>query len=170
MDGPFAELHYVKVRPDARDLCFELVREEPGGGSVGYIAVGGSVGWHGGVTRPFRAPDRVVEVAMVDRLVVLPEARGKGAKEVLLRALGDAYHSLGFPMRLRTASEKVAGSLSRCPLLCLEGRREGPRAASERGQRREGWVFWYVGSPVVHAHTGRRFRFKEGGLGRFVPA
>ena len=33
---------------------------------------------------------------------------------------------------------------------------------------REGWVHWWVGSPIVHPETAERFLFDEG-CGRIVP-
>ncbi len=83
-----------------------------------------------------RAPrsTRFLTAAQVDRLCVLPSRRGVGVKEALLR-VADAFHALGLPVRLKTASVDATRSLLRCPLLALEGFRD-PRTKAGVAKRR----------------------------------
>ena len=77
---------------------------------------------------------RFLTAAQVDRLCVLPSRRGVGVKEALLR-VADAFHALGLPVRLKTASVDATRSLLRCPLLALEGFRD-PRTKAGVAKRR----------------------------------
>ena len=77
---------------------------------------------------------RFLTAAQVDRLCVLPSRRGVGVKEALLR-VADAFHALGLPVRLKTASVAATRSLLRCPLLALEGFRD-PRTKAGVAKRR----------------------------------
>ena len=83
--------------------------------------------------RPPRST-RFLTAAQVDRLCVLPSRRGVGVKEALLR-VADAFHALGLPVRLKTASVDATRSLLRCPLLALEGFRD-PRTKAGVAKRR----------------------------------
>ena len=65
--------------------------------------------------------------AQVDRLCVLPERRGRGVKERLLRC-ADGFHACGVPVRVKTASMSAAKSFVRCALLAYDGFKDPTRA------------------------------------------
>lgn len=117
-EAGFAAEHYVPEAPDAHDACFEL-RTADGGEPVAYIALG-AYGTDGSVTYPFASPHRMLVAAQVDRLVVLPAWRGRGAFQLLLRVC-DAYVQDGLPVRIKTAREEVHHVFARCALLAYEG-------------------------------------------------
>ena len=56
---------------------------------------------------PTAVPWRMLHAAQVERLVVRPDWRGSGAKDALLRTC-DAYAARGYPVRIKTGSERVA--------------------------------------------------------------
>jgi hypothetical protein len=72
-------------------------------------------------------PGGTLTGAQVDRLCVLPGARGRGVKERLLRC-ADGFHSVGLPVRVKTASRTAAESFVRCPLLAYDGFKDPTKA------------------------------------------
>ena len=165
--------------PDRHALCYELLVVETAADDdenaddatrrkgIAFVAFGASNGgtsmpWlplrsQGSSSQPGFGHHRF-DAASVDRLVVLPAFRGRGAKEILLRLGGDAFHSLGLPLRVKTASPNAHASFSRCPLLVFQGHRHRGRCGTGRGSK-EGFVHWFVGSPVIHADSMQEWKF-----------
>ena len=54
------------------------------------------------------------DAASVDRLVVMPAFRGQGAKEILIRMGGDAFHQLGLPLRVSIFFRHLMMKLYHC--------------------------------------------------------
>ena len=63
---------------------------------------------------------KVQRFCVVNRLVVNPKFRGKGVKELLLRAGCDLYHAKGIPCRITTSAYTAKVSLDACKLLAFE--------------------------------------------------
>ena len=63
---------------------------------------------------------KVQRFCVVNRLVVNPKFRGKGVKELLLRAGCDLYHMKGIPCRITTSAYTAKVSLDMCGLLAFE--------------------------------------------------
>ena len=63
---------------------------------------------------------KVQRFCVVNRLVVNPKFRGKGVKELLLRAGCDLYHMKGIPCRITTSAYSAKVSLDMCGLLAFE--------------------------------------------------
>ena len=63
---------------------------------------------------------KVQRFCVVNRLVVNPKFRGKGVKELLLRAGCDLYHAKGIPCRITTSGYTAKVSLDACKLLTFE--------------------------------------------------
>ena len=63
---------------------------------------------------------KVQRFCVVNRLVVNPKFRGKGVKELLLRAGCDLYHAKGIPCRITTSAYTAKVSLDACKLLTFE--------------------------------------------------
>ena len=63
---------------------------------------------------------KVQRFCVVNRLVVNPKFRGKGVKELLLRAGCDLYHMKGIPCRITTSAHTAKVSLDMCGLLAFE--------------------------------------------------
>ena len=163
--GGYAAHHYVAADPQPHAACFEAEVAGARVGFVAIGAYGGDgaeallpledeeeeeeeeaeAGTHAspGGKKERAASDsllrtprstRFLTAAQVDRLCVLPSRRGVGVKEALLR-VADAFHALGLPVRLKTASVDATRSLLRCPLLALEGFRD-PRTKAGVAKRR----------------------------------
>lgn len=140
-DGGYARLHYVASPPGPHGVYYELELADASKERIGYVAF--SVLQSGDqVTAssqyPFSSPDTVFTTAQVDRLCVTPRHRRRGVKELLLRAPCDAFHSLGLPVRIKTAKESVVASFTSCELLVFE-RVKDPSArgvAKSRGAKR----------------------------------
>jgi len=63
---------------------------------------------------------KVQRFCVVNRLVVNPKYRGKGVKELLLRAGCDSYHMKGIACRITTSAFTAKVSLDACKLLVFE--------------------------------------------------
>lgn len=140
-DGGYARLHYVASPPGPHGVYYELELADASKERIGYVAFS-ALQSGDQVTAssqyPFSSPDSVFTTAQVDRLCVTPRHRRRGVKELLLRAPCDAFHSLGLPVRIKTAKESVVVSFTSCELLVFE-RVKDPSArgvAKSRGAKR----------------------------------
>ena len=136
--GGYAAEHYVSANPQPHGAYFEL-RDVDTGANVGYIACSVLQRAENDVDGrfPFSSVDSVFTSANVDRLCVLTTHRRRGVKEILLRAVGDAYHAMSLPLRIKTAKESVVASFNACPLLAFE-RMKDPTpngVAKRRGEK-----------------------------------
>lgn len=102
-----------------------------------------------------------------DVIQVLPTARGQGAKEMMLAAVGDACHRLGLPLRIKSANAVAIKSFAKCPLLCSQGVQHA--SGSGRSGGCYGHVFWYDGSAVRHPAEGGCWRHAGESSARFHP-
>jgi len=134
-EGGYGALHYVSANPERRGVYYE-VEIAASGARVGYIAARAiQSDPHADATyHPFSSPDFVFTTAQVERLCVVPEARRRGVKEILLRDVCDGFHALGLPVRIKTAKESVVASFRRCALLAFE-RIKDPKANGVRKTR-----------------------------------
>ena len=149
--GGYCEHHYVPEPPGPHGLCFEAFTRTTDSSEetnknpehsvpVGFIALTA----YGDDDRDrdeypltddddtkmgkYNAkPGGTLTGAQVDRLCVLPGARGRGVKERLLRC-ADGFHSVGLPVRVKTASRTAAESFVRCPLLAYDGFKDPTKA------------------------------------------
>ena len=71
---------------------------------------------------PCAVPWRTMHACQLERLVVRPAWRGSGALEALLGACMP-YVQRGYPVRVKTGSERAHLAFMRCPLLAYEGHR-----------------------------------------------
>ena len=136
VDGGYAALHYVPQLPAVHSTCYELELQEPPrqGERVGYVALQAYGVEEPAKLFPTAVPWRMLHAAQVERLVVRPDWRGSGAKDALLRTC-DAYAARGYPVRIKTGSERVANhTFMRCPSLAYEGHR--PPGTTACGVRR----------------------------------
>jgi ribosomal protein S18 acetylase RimI-like enzyme len=136
VDGGYAALHYVPQPPAVHATCYELeLHGAPRQGErVGYIALQAYGVEDGTKLFPTAVPWRMLHAAQVERLVVMPDWRGSGAKEALLSTC-EAYSARGYAVRVKTGSERVANhTFMRCPLLAYEGHR--PPGTTSCGVRR----------------------------------
>ena len=140
-DGGYARLHYVASPPGPHGVYYELELADASKERIGYVAFS-ALQSGDQVTAssqyPFSSPDTVFTTAQVDRLCVTPRHRRRGVKELLLRAPCEAFHSLGLPVRIKTAKESVVASFTSCELLVFE-RVKDPSArgvAKRRGTKR----------------------------------
>eukprot|EP00966_Prymnesium_polylepis_P114946 2656474-Prymnesium_polylepis.1 len=69
-----------------------------------------------------------MHAAQVERLVVMPAHRRRGAKEVMFGVCCDAYHAIGLPVRVKTGAHAVHEAFVRCQLLAYEGHRPPGKA------------------------------------------
>ena len=203
IEGGYAQCHYVQISPEVHATCYELMLLDGPSDErspIGYIALT-VMAWGGGreafpLGETGGAPERNFMHASVDRLVILPGHRSKGAKEILLK-VSDGFHQDGYPVRIKTGKPEVHGVLGRCPLLLYEGHCGNTSASvamavvpydpefskgkeayhtltAVEGRRgsKEGWAYWYIGSPVIHPASGKAFRFSgaSSGPGMFVQA
>ena len=124
--GGYSALHYVPQPPSPHAAAYELeiVAGEgiAGGERIGYIALLAYGVDKPSLTFPTAVPHRTLHAAEVARLVVLPHWRRTGAKEALLSACS-AFTELGYPVRVKTGSERVHSAFLRCELLAYEGHR-----------------------------------------------
>ena len=122
-DGGYARLHYVASPPGPHGVYYELELADTSKERIGYVAFS-ALQSGDQVTAlsqyPFSSPDTVFTTAQVDRLCVTPQHRRRGVKELLLRAPCEAFHSLGLPVRIKTAKESVVTSFQSCELLTFE--------------------------------------------------
>ena len=148
--GGYCEHHYVPEPPGPHGLCFEAFTrttdssEETNKNSehsvpVGFIALTAYGDDHDRDEYPLTddddtkmgkynaKPGGTLTGAQVDRLCVLPGARGRGVKERLLRC-ADGFHAVGLPVRVKTASRTAAESFVRCPLLAYDGFKDPTKA------------------------------------------
>lgn len=134
-EGGYGALHYVSANPERCGVYYE-VEISASGARVGYIAARAiqSDPDSDATYHPFSSPDFVFTTAQVERLCVVPEARRRGVKEILLRDVCDAFHALGLPVRIKTAKESVVASFRRCALLAFE-RVKDPKANGVRKTR-----------------------------------
>ena len=95
---------------------------------IAFIAFGAQEFGAGRGKFVLEAPERLFAVVNIDRLVVLPSHRKRGAKEVLLR-LSEAFHAEGLPVRIKTGKPEVHAVLAACDLLAFDG-----YAAPRRGK------------------------------------
>mmetsp|Transcript_6399 Transcript_6399/g.21561 ORF Transcript_6399/g.21561 Transcript_6399/m.21561 type:complete len:769 (-) Transcript_6399:1015-3321(-) len=138
-EGGYAAEHYVTANPQPHGAYFEL-RDAETGADIAYIACSALQRAENDIDGrfPFSSIDSAFTSANVDRLCVLSAHRRRGAKEILLRATGDAYHALSLPLRIKTAKESVVASFEACALLAFE-RVKDPSAngvAKRRGEKR----------------------------------
>ena len=138
-EGGYAAEHYVTANPQPHGAYFEL-RDAETGADIAYIACSALQRAENDIEGrfPFSSIDSAFTSANVDRLCVLSAHRRRGAKEILLRATGDAYHALSLPLRIKTAKESVVASFEACTLLAFE-RVKDPSAngvAKRRGEKR----------------------------------
>lgn len=118
--GGYSAHHYVAAPPQPHGVYYELELTDFGV-AVGYVAMSALQSDETAtVAYPFSSPDTVFTTAQVDRLCVLPEFRGAGVKEALLRHVCDGYHEFGLPVRIKTAKESVVASFEKCCLLAFE--------------------------------------------------
>ena len=140
-DGGYARLHYVTSPPGPHGVYYELELADASKERIGYVAFSALQSGDQVTSSsqyPFSSPDTVFTTAQVDRLCVTPRHRRRGVKELLLRAPCDAFHSLGLPVRIKTAKESVVASFTSCELLVFE-RVKDPSArgvAKSRGAKR----------------------------------
>ena len=123
---------------------------------IGYIALQAY-----GVDQPEKqfpstVPYRTMHAVNVERLVVVPEWRGSGAKEALLAACAP-YAARGYPVRIKTGSEAVHESFLRCSLLAYEGHRPPGTTACgvRRPMKRYARVLTAEGGIASEASRGR---------------
>ena len=131
-EGGYSQHHYVPELPSAHAAAYELrlVPADDGDADadadadtrVGYISILAEGSQEPTRLFPTAVAHRELCAAQVERLVVLPPWRGRGAKEVLLRACGGFARS-GYPVRVKTRSEAVQAVFMRCSLLAYEGHR-----------------------------------------------
>ena len=118
--GGYSAHHYVAAAPQPHGVYYELELTDSGI-AVGYVAMSALQSDETAAEAyPFSSPDIAFTTAQVDRLCVLPEYRGAGVKEALLRNACDGYHELGLPVRIKTAKESVVSSFEKCHLLAFE--------------------------------------------------
>ena len=149
--GGYCEHHYVPEPPGPHGLCFEAFTRTTDSSEetnknyelsvpVGFIALTAyGDDDHDRDEYPLTddddtkmgkynaKPGGTLTGAQVDRLCVLPGARGRGVKERLLRC-ADGFHSVGLPVRVKTASRTAAESFVRCPLLAYDGFKDPTKA------------------------------------------
>ena len=120
VDGGYAAHHYVGAPPGAHGVYYELELRD--GERVGYIALSAMQSDEAATAAyPFASLDSIFTTAQVDRLCVLPDHRGRGVKEILLRDVCDGFHrALGLAVRVKTAKESVVKSFQSCELLAFE--------------------------------------------------
>ena len=75
---------------------------------------------------------KVQRFCVVNRLVVNPKYRGKGVKELLLRAGCDSYHTKGIACRITTSAYTAKVSLDACKLLAFERFKSRKETGKER--------------------------------------
>ena len=143
VEGGYSIHHYVPQPPGPHASAYELEVLQSDDDSfttqsesvtrVGYIALQAY-----GVATPERlfptaVAYRTLHACQVERLVVLPHWRGCGTKEALLAAC-QPYVRMGYPVRIKTGSERVHQSFMACRLLSYEGHR--PPGTTSCGVRR----------------------------------
>ena len=83
--GGYSAHHYVAAAPQPHGVYYELELTDSGV-AVGYVAMSALQSDETAAEAyPFSSPDTAFTTAQVDRLCVLPEYRGAGVKEALLR-------------------------------------------------------------------------------------
>ena len=116
----------VNTDKDGTDIADEATPASPR--RIAFIAFGAQEFGAGRGKFVLEAPERLFAVVNIDRLVVLPSHRKRGAKEVLLR-LSEAFHAEGLPVRIKTGKPEVHAVLAACDLLAFDG-----YAAPRRGK------------------------------------
>ena len=133
--GGYSALHYVPEPPSSHSAIYELYATTPSAAPraadaptappepIGYISFLAYGVADAALHFPSAVPNRTLHAVQVERLVVLPKYRGVGAKEALLMVC-PIWCARGYPVRVKTGSERVHESFMRCPLLAYEGHRE----------------------------------------------
>jgi hypothetical protein len=146
LEGGYSALHYVPAAPGPHATSYELellpvpnLSGSPSSSSVtaasssmaedserprriGYIALLAYGVDNPSTHFPCTVPWRTMHAVQVERLVVAPDWRGSGALEALLAAC-EPYVTRGYPVRVKTGSERAHSSFMRCPILAYEGHR-----------------------------------------------
>jgi hypothetical protein len=112
----FKQWHYVETLPSLYGVYLEIqIGNELDTTPIAYIS------FHTEEAPPnFKCVASSVdmsvaqEFAVVDRLVVNPEYRKKGLKELLLKIGCDAFHERGIPCRIKTSSSSASSALNKC--------------------------------------------------------